>query len=152
MSIIRTSLCAIVMLFLFSIFNIAQSRQHTDITYLAMVVYYEARGEPFRGQVAVAQVVINRVHDSRFPKSIQAVVSQRNSQRCQFTWVCRVGLRIPPNNSDWERALLVANYVYYNVGHIEDYSDGSLFFHNKSEMRRNRGYNVIINNHAFYRL
>ena len=57
---------------------------------LATAVYFEARGETYRGQVAVAQVVVNRVKDHRYPKTICGVVFQNQSQRnsCQFSFAC----------------------------------------------------------------
>ncbi len=147
----KTWLCVILLVLTIISFNKAQSTTiDNNIRYLAMVVYYEARGEPFIGQVAVAQVVLNRLLDGRFPNTIRGVIAQRNTTMCQFTWVCRVGLRAPKNNEDWQRALFVAEYVYYNYGYIEDYTDGSLFFHRTPRTRHRRDYNVIINNHAFY--
>lgn len=49
---------------------------------LSEVIWREARGEPFLGKVAVAQVVLNRTKDARFPKTICKVVFQPG----QFTW------------------------------------------------------------------
>ena len=47
-----------------------------NLELLARVVYGEARGEPYAGQVAVAAVILNRVRDSRFPKTVAGVVYQ----------------------------------------------------------------------------
>ncbi|MDR0286720.1 MAG: spore cortex-lytic enzyme [Clostridiales bacterium] len=47
-----------------------------DIDMLARIIYGEARGESYTGQVAVAAVVLNRVKDSRFPKTIAGVIYQ----------------------------------------------------------------------------
>lgn len=57
---------------------------------LATAVYFEARGEPYRGQVAVAQVVMNRVNDDRYPNTVCGVVFQNQSRRnaCQFSFAC----------------------------------------------------------------
>lgn len=57
---------------------------------LATAVYFEARGESYRGQVAVAQVVLNRVKDYRYPNTICGVVFQNQSRRnsCQFSFAC----------------------------------------------------------------
>ena len=57
---------------------------------LADAVYFEARGEPLRGQMAVAQVVMNRVFSGFYPNSVCGVVYQ-NAHRhlaCQFTFAC----------------------------------------------------------------
>ena len=57
---------------------------------LATAIYFEARGEAYRGQVAVAQVVLNRVKDHRYPDTICGVVFQNQHQRnsCQFSFAC----------------------------------------------------------------
>ena len=65
---------------------------------LALNVYHEARDQPFIGQVAVAQVVMNRVKDERYPDDVCGVVKQGLTyswdtdypvlNRCQFSWYC----------------------------------------------------------------
>ncbi len=57
---------------------------------LANAVYFEARGESLRGQAAVAQVVLNRVRNPTYPKTICGVVYQNDSwfNRCQFSFAC----------------------------------------------------------------
>jgi spore germination cell wall hydrolase CwlJ-like protein len=57
---------------------------------LADAVYFEARGEPIRGQMAVAQVVMNRVFSGRYPNNVCGVVYQNANRRlaCQFTFAC----------------------------------------------------------------
>lgn len=52
------------------------SSNSSNLNLLARVVYGEARGEPYSGQVAVAAVVLNRVKSSKFPNSISGVVYQ----------------------------------------------------------------------------
>src|SRR5262249_45340348 len=57
---------------------------------LATPLYFEARGEPVRGQIAVAQVVMNRVFSGYYPNDVCGVVYQ-NAHRhlaCQFTFAC----------------------------------------------------------------
>jgi spore germination cell wall hydrolase CwlJ-like protein len=57
---------------------------------LADAVYFEARGESFRGQKAVAQVVMNRVFSGRYPRNVCGVVYQNATHylACQFTFAC----------------------------------------------------------------
>ena len=57
---------------------------------LAAGIYFEARGEDVRGQAAVAQVILNRVRNPTYPKSICGVVYQNDSwrNRCQFSFAC----------------------------------------------------------------
>ena len=77
---------------------------------LAQAIYFEARNEPVRGQIAVAQVVLNRVFSPYYPETVCGVVFQ-NAHRhlsCQFTFACdgipeRVSERGP-----WIRAQKIA--------------------------------------------
>ena len=57
---------------------------------LADAVYFEARGEPERGQMAVAQVVMNRVFSGYYPNNVCGVVYQNANRHlaCQFTFAC----------------------------------------------------------------
>ena len=57
---------------------------------LADAVYFEARGEPLRGQMAVAQVVMNRVFSGYYPNNVCGVVYQNANRHlaCQFTFAC----------------------------------------------------------------
>jgi hypothetical protein len=57
---------------------------------LAEAIYFEARGESVAGQVAVAEVILNRVDDPRFPGTICGVVRQGadRSSGCQFSFMC----------------------------------------------------------------
>ena len=60
----------------------SSSTSSTDLNLLARVVYGEARGEPYTGQVAVAAVVLNRVRSSSFPNSVAGVVYQSGAFDC----------------------------------------------------------------------
>jgi len=77
---------------------------------LANAVYFEARSEPVRGQIAVAQVVMNRAFSGYYPSDVCGVVYQ-NAHRhlaCQFTFACD-GLSKAVNDQDaWERATRIA--------------------------------------------
>ncbi len=55
---------------------------HSDLNMMAHVVYGEARGEPFTGQVAIAAVILNRLRDPRFPHSIPAIIYQPGAFTC----------------------------------------------------------------------
>ena len=57
---------------------------------LAAGIYFEARGESVKGQAAVAQVILNRVRNPAYPKSICGVVYQNEKwrNRCQFSFAC----------------------------------------------------------------
>ncbi|MEM7463502.1 MAG: cell wall hydrolase, partial [Pseudomonadota bacterium] len=73
-------------------------------------IYFEARGEPVRGQAAVAQVILNRVKNPTYPNSVCGVVYQNKKwrNRCQFSFACdRVKDRVR-NPELWEVAQYVA--------------------------------------------
>jgi hypothetical protein len=76
---------------------------------LAEAVYYEARGEQYIGQVAVAQVVLNRARSGKWPRSICAVINQgvERGEKCQFSYACRT-TRQAPHGPMWERAQEIA--------------------------------------------
>ena len=52
------------------------SNNSNNLNLLARVIYGEARGEPYNGQVAVGAVVLNRVKSSSFPNTISGVIYQ----------------------------------------------------------------------------
>lgn len=55
---------------------------------LTQALYFEARGEPVKGQFAVAEVILNRVDAPGYPKSICGVVHQGGAAGCQFSFTC----------------------------------------------------------------
>ena len=57
---------------------------------MSMAIAYEAAGQPVEGQQAVGQVILNRVRDPRFPKTVCGVVFQGSTRLtgCQFTFTC----------------------------------------------------------------
>ena len=86
---------------------------------LTQAVYYEAASESLEGQRAVAQVVLNRVRDPRFPASVCGVVYQGSERRtgCQFTFTCDGALARKPDPLIFARARMVA--VQALSGHVE---------------------------------
>ena len=120
-----------------------------DVSCLARAVYFEARGEPLAGQLAVAQVVINRAEDHRFPDDYCSVVTQR----AQFSFVR--GGRIPqPNRQSaaWDRAKAIARIAHRELWQSE--AADALYFHARSVRPRWAGRltaRATIDNHIFYR-
>lgn len=86
---------------------------------LALNVYFEARNEPIAGQVAVAQVVMNRVKSSRYPNDVCRVVYDKSSRGCQFSWYCDGLSDRPYDEASWKNALLIASAVLAGSGHKE---------------------------------
>jgi spore germination cell wall hydrolase CwlJ-like protein len=77
---------------------------------LADAVYFEARGEPVRGQIAVAQVVMNRVFSPFYPNDVCRVVYQNADRRdaCQFTFACDGVPEVVTEPDAWVRARRIA--------------------------------------------
>ncbi|MFC7048130.1 cell wall hydrolase [Emcibacter nanhaiensis] len=84
---------------------------------LAQGIYFEARSEPYEGQVAVAYVIMNRVKDHRFPDSICGVVFQNEHMRnlCQFSFACDGRSDNPYEMASWEVAIQIAERVLSNT-------------------------------------
>lgn len=80
---------------------------------LATAIYFEARGEAYRGQVAVAQVVLNRVKDHRYPDTICGVVFQNQNRRnaCQFSFACDGIPETVTERRPWDQAEEIAAKV-----------------------------------------
>jgi spore germination cell wall hydrolase CwlJ-like protein len=78
---------------------------------LANAVYFEARAEPVRGQIAVAQVVMNRVFSGYYPNDVCGVVYQNANRRfaCQFTFACDGIPDVVNEPEAWLRAKQIAS-------------------------------------------
>lgn len=88
---------------------------------VALNVYYEARNDDTAGQVAVAQVVLQRMEHAEFPNSECEVIHQGGEQRhqCQFSWYCDGKSDTPYDVQAWESALLIASAVMAGSGHAD---------------------------------
>ena len=77
---------------------------------LAEGIYFESRGEPVRGQIAVAQVIVNRAFSGHYPASVCGVVYQNAHRRlaCQFTFACDRHPDVIRDQNAWKRAVSVA--------------------------------------------
>lgn len=73
----------------------SKSTNNSDLNLLSHLVYGEARGEVYKGQVAVAATVLNRVSDSRFPSTIAGVIYQSGA----YTAVSDGQINLSPDNS-----------------------------------------------------
>lgn len=120
-----------------------------DMMCLAQAIYFESRGEPLSGQLAVGQVIVNRAADPAFPGNYCGVVKQRG----QFSFV-KSG-RIPrPNTASlaWRRAQAVARIAHEELWDSE--VDDALFFHAthvRPSWARAKITRARIDSHIFYR-
>lgn len=114
---------------------------------LARAVYWESKGEPLVGQLAVADVIINRAQSGRFASTICGVVRQRS----QFSFVH--GGYIPPapqGSSQWHTAVAIARIARQDLA--GDAAPQALFFHARYVHPGWRLTRVAsVGNHVFYR-
>ena len=127
----------------------ATGKLSEEMRCLAGAVYFESRGEPLEGQLAVAQVVINRSESRQFPSSYCGVVYQR----AQFSFV-RGGKmpRIKQGSAAWKRAKAVARIAHQGLWDSE--ADDSLYFHAnyvRPSWARRKVARATIKTHIFYR-
>src|SRR6185295_3094726 len=81
---------------------------------LAAALYYEARGEGLRGQMAVAEVVVRRAHTPGYPRSVCGVVYQGNpggATSCQFSWACNGDMHKRREAGAWGEARRLATRI-----------------------------------------
>jgi hypothetical protein len=127
-------------------------RQHRC---LSEAIYYEARGETQRGQVAVAEVIMNRVRSRHYPNSICAVVYQGSERAtgCQFTFTCDGSKADRPRGRAWDRAQRVATAVM--LGYTRPVTHNATHYHtHEVNPVWNSGLveTVNIGSHVFYRM
>ena len=96
---------------------------------LAQAIYFEARGEPYEGQIAVAQVVMNRVADPRWPSAVCDVVFQdeRRRHKCQFSFACDGRSDRPREDLAWVNALKLARMA--KAGPLRDLTGQATHYH-----------------------
>lgn len=108
-------------------------------------MYYEARGEPRAGKIAVALVTINRVDDKRYPSTICGVVFQKK----QFSWTVSYN-KGGINMKQWRQSQEAALEAYMDRGILGNFK--ATHFHNSQVNPRWKLRKVAtINNHTFYR-
>lgn len=117
------------------------SSSSSDVNLLARLVYGEARGEPYTGQVAVASVVLNRVKNSNFPNTIAGVIYQKGA----FNVVDDGQINLSPNSTAKKAAQDALNGW--------DPSYGSIYYFNPSTATNkwiwSRPHVVTIGKHRF---
>lgn len=118
-----------------------------DIELLAKLINAEARGEGYRGQLAVGAVILNRLASDKFPNSLREVIYQRTKGGYQFSPVGDGSINLPPSPS----ALKAAKEAIKG----EDPTEGALFFYNPQLSTDNwiktLPVTKVIGNHVFAR-
>ncbi|MEH6546668.1 MAG: cell wall hydrolase [Sneathiella sp.] len=123
-----------------------------QIKCLAQAVYFEARGEPFSGQLAVAQVVHNRV--ATRDKSYCDVVFEGSHRRnaCQFSFACDGKSDVATEVLAWNQSVSVASIV--RNGNLRDISGMATHYHANyvsPKWSKKLFRTTTIGNHIFYR-
>lgn len=117
-----------------------------DLRCIATGVYFESANQALEGQLAVANVILNRAESGRFAPTPCAVLTQRG----QFSFVRRGVVPTPPNDRRWARAVAIAR-----IASVDGWADpvpGALFFHaTYVSPGWNRPRVARLGDHIFYR-
>jgi spore germination cell wall hydrolase CwlJ-like protein len=119
---------------------------------LRRAIYFEARGEELQGQVAVAEVILNRVDAPDFPKSVCGVVHAEGGGACAFSYICDGVADTMANGEAADRAGRIARVML--DGAPRALTLGATYFHARWS-RPNWGHVVetaAIGGHLFYRM
>ena len=122
--------------------NLYSKETYPQIHCLALNIYYEARGSNLADQAAVADVVLNRVADTRYPNTICEVVKQGKQKpswkdpdvmvmvrnACQFSWYCDGKADVPTQGDAWANAQQVA-YLIVVLNQYRGITEGATHYH-----------------------
>jgi spore germination cell wall hydrolase CwlJ-like protein len=111
-------------------------KEFPEVRCMALNIYYEARGSSLADRAGVANVVLNRVNDSRYPDTICEVVKQglqdangnMRRNKCQFSWYCDGRADTPQNEDLWVDAQTLAWNVVEN-GKYRGLTEGATHYH-----------------------
>lgn len=149
---------------------------------IAQNTFFEARGESFKGKVAVSEVVVNRTESEEFPddpcgvikQSVVVTVTEKSDDKeievkkkvCQFSWFCMGMKTIPLRDragnvrqetlKEWRDSVAAAMLVYH--GHIDSVTKGATHFYSTKigtpgwARRKNLEHAGSIGGHTFLRL
>ncbi|MDP4143661.1 MAG: cell wall hydrolase [Bacillota bacterium] len=115
-----------------------------DIDLMARVVYAESNAEPYEGKIAVASVILNRLENPKFPKTVEGVITQKNA----FSCVKNGRVNASPDKTCYQ--------AVYDAIDGKDPTPSALFFYNpristSSWMKNIKKENIrVIGNHVFF--
>ena len=104
----------------------------TALLCLASNIYFEARSEPIAGQIAVAEVTLNRVGSHAYPDDICGVVLQENDDGCQFSWWCDNRPDQPKDMFSFLKAKAIAKMMIEDGEYISVVGDEVTHYHSTS--------------------
>jgi len=140
---------------------------HPESYCLALNIYYESRGSNLADKAAVADVVLNRVNDSRYPNTVCEVIYQGQKKpswkdpnkmvmvrnKCQFSWYCDGKADDPVEGDAWANAQQIA-YLMIHIGQYRGIAEGATHYHAhyvKPKWARDLQLVGSIGSHIFYR-
>ena len=140
---------------------LAQRLEHANAERdcLAQAIYHEARGESEVGQLAVANVIVNRARSGKFPSTLCGVIYQnaeKGYHRCQFTFACDGRDDAPGERRAWARSAALAQEVYaeFALGDAVGAVPGSALYYHTTNVRPSwaNTYSAVaqIGSHIFY--
>ena len=126
---------------------------------LARNVFYEANGEPMAGQMAVAQVTLNRAKSGLFPNDLCAVITQStivgsDTRVCQFSWYCDEQFNKKKIISKNSSSYIAAKKVLVDGQKVAKIDKDVMWFHQDSVKVNPRWPHKVatkIGNHVFYK-
>ncbi len=135
----------------------ARAERERVVRCLALNVYHEARGESRAGQLAVAQITLNRVASPRFPDDVCAVVFEKRWDRLRHRYVAAFSWTELSPDTDraspaWRQSLAVAREALDGAG--DPRLAGALFYHARHirpSWARHKRPVARIGRHRFYR-
>jgi hypothetical protein len=126
-----------------------------ELRCMTAAIYFEARSESRRGQIAVAQVVMNRVRASAYPDTICGVIYQGQSRRnsCQFSFACDGKPERPDNKVIWKNSMKLAQEVMNGKHWLTDLGYATHYHATYVNPRWARHFNKVvrIGRHIFYK-
>lgn len=131
-----------------------------EVNCMALNLYFEARGQSTKGQIAVGLVTINRVLSKKYPNSICDVVWQQNKNRkgklvAQFSWTLD-GLHDNPQESKaWEESKMIAESMLaegslFNMGDLTNGSTHYHAFYVTPFWSKHLTQTIVVGDHLFY--
>lgn len=133
---------------------------------LALNIYFESRGENLAGKFAVADVVLNRVRDNRWPNTVCGVITQSKTvphwktgkplpirNKCQFSWYCDGRSDIPDDINAWKESQIIAVQILHG-DLFRGLTEGATHYHaNYVSPKWKERFKLVgrIGDHIFYR-
>jgi len=141
---------------------------------MAQNIYFEARGEPIKGQLAVGNVVLNRVKSKKYPNTVCEVIKQARidpirgtpiKHKCQFSWYCDGKSDKVQFLKAYKRQYVEADYnafvtaahlsIQLLAGRFGDNTNGSTHYFNPKKANphwaESMTHNVTYENHMFFK-